>query len=334
MKKFLVLLFLIVHMFYIFSEENLLIGISSPFLRNENSSTMFYNKQFSFEILFKNNSDKISYEIINIDEIDIEKESEYIKTCKRIAINNGYDYLLYSSVYSNDLFLFFKVQLLNPYTDDVIFIKLFIKKIDYTLSETISDCSEEIINVINSSSLDRIQGKNLFKENIKKEEGAEEQLDQYATRFKHEIFFLNSFLKNHSNTVSLVEIYSGYNFSPFDFFSIEAALFWGYGFKDSDLSFSKITEETNFFIGQSAGFYFNLPLIVEPSLGLRLEINYIINDHFYFTFPIDLGLKIYIRQKHAIRINTSFQFITYDINDFKWSYNFMIGFMVGYALKI
>ena len=60
--------------------------------------------------------------------------------------------------------------------------------------------------------------------------------------------------------VSLFEIYSGYNFSPFDFFSIEAAFFWGFGFKDSDLSFAQYKEMNNFFIGHSAGFNFYLPL--------------------------------------------------------------------------
>ena len=93
-------------------------------------------------------------------------------------------------------------------------------------------------------------------------------------------------------------------------------------------------EGYNFFIGQSAGLSFYLPFIVEPSLGLRFEINYIALDHIYFTFPIDLGLKIYITQKNAIKFNTSFQFITLDINDVVWEKNFMIGFMVGYAHKI
>ena len=320
-------------MLNIFSENKVIIGISPPYLRTENSATIFYKKQFSFEILFNSNSDRFNFEILDIGEPEDNKESLYLKECKKNTINNGYDYLLYSSVYSNDFYLFFKVQLLNPYDDDVIFLKIFVKKIDYKISETISECSDEIIKNLSNYKLVEIQRKELYREKVK-EEGNEEQLDQYAVKFKHEIFYLNSFFKNHSNMLSLFEIYSGYNFSPFDFFSIEAAFFLGFGFKDTDLSFSQFEEGNYFFIGQSAGFNFYLPFKVEPSLGLRFEINYIVLDHVYFTFPIDLGLKVYITQKDAIKFNTSFQFITFDINDLSWEKNFMIGFMIGYARKI
>ena len=128
MKQFIILIFLLVHRFKLYSEEKVIIGISPPYLRNENSATMFYNKQFLFEMLFKSSSDKFTFEIINIIEPDIKIESSYLKNCKRGAINNGYDYLLYSSVYSNDFYLFFKVQLLNPYTDEVIFLKVIVSK--------------------------------------------------------------------------------------------------------------------------------------------------------------------------------------------------------------
>ena len=334
LKKFIILTFVLIQIFNIFSEDKVIIGISPPYLRTENSATIFYNKQFSFELLFNSDSDKFNFEILNISELEKNKESLYLKECKKNTINNGYDYLLYSSVYSNAFFLYFKVQLLSPYNDDVIFLKIFIKKIDYKISETISECSDEIIKNLSNNKLEKIQRKELYMEKAKEEEDPEEQLDQYAIKFKHEFFFLNSFFKNHSNMLSLFEIYSGYNFSPFDFFSIEAAFFLGFGFKDADLSFSQFNEGNNFFIGQSAGFNFYLPFKVEPSLGLRFEINYIILDHVYFTFPIDLGIKVYITQKDAIKFNTSFQFITFDIIDLSWEKNFMIGFMIGYARKI
>lgn len=334
MKKYIILALLVIVYFNIFSEDNIIIGISPPFLRNESSSTMFYNKQFSFEMLFKNESEIFTLEIINIDDPDNKIESVYIKSSKDNTINNTYDYLLYSSVYSNNLFLFFKVQLLNPYNNDVVFVKMFVKKIDYTIGETISECSDEILEMIKNSNLVKIKNKNTFKTKINKEKTSEEQLDSYAMKFKHEIFFLNSFLKTHANFVSFLELYSGYNFSPFDFFSIEGAFFFGWGFKDTDFSFINVNMNS-FLIGQSAGIYLFLPFtIVEPSVGLRAEINYIILDHFYFTFPIDFGLKIYINQKHAIRINTSFQFIVLDINEVSWKNNFLIGFMIGYARKL
>lgn len=334
MKKYFIYIFAAISLFNIFSADNIVIGISLPFLRNESSSTMFYNKQFAFEMLFKNESEIFTLEIVNVEEPDDKIESVYIKSSKDNTINNTFDYLLYSSVYSNDHFLFFKVQLINPYNNDVVFMKMFVKKIDYTIGETITECSDEILEMIKNSDLTKIKNKNAFKVKLDKEKTSEEQLDTYAMKFKHEIFFLNSFLKIHANFVSLMELYSGYNFSPFDFFSIESAFFWGLGFKDTDLSFINVNT-SSFLVGQSAGIFLHLPLtIVEPSIGLRAEINYIILDHFYFTFPIDLGLKIYINQKHAIRINGIFQFIVLDINEVKWKNSYLIGFMVGYARKL
>ena len=106
------------------SEEKISIGISNPYLRNESAVTMFYHKHFSFEILFNYDSDKYSLEVINIDIID--SEDIYLKSCKDEILSSNIDYLLYSTVYSSDSFLFFKVQLINPYDDVVVFSKLYI----------------------------------------------------------------------------------------------------------------------------------------------------------------------------------------------------------------
>ncbi len=211
MKNYIIFLLLTTIYFNIFSEDKIIIGISPPFLKNESATTMFYNKQFSFEMLFKNDSEVFSLELVNVDETDNEVESAYIKSSKVNTINNSFDYLLYSSVYSNNFYLFFKVQLINPYNNDVIFLKLFIKEIDYTISESISECTDEILELIKNSNLTKIKNKTAYIVKIKKEKSSEEQLDTYAMRFKHEIFFLNSFLKNHANFVSLLELYSGYN---------------------------------------------------------------------------------------------------------------------------
>ena len=133
--------------------------------------------------------------------------------------------------------------------------------------------------------------------------------------------------------MSFLEFCSGYNFSPFDFFSIESGIFLGGGYLDIDFNLNNIILD-KLFLGGYAAFYLFLSGIVEPSVGLKFEFCYVLNNDVCFSFPIAFGLKFYINPKNIIRFDTSFQFIYYDFNKLVWKNNFVIGFLIGYAKKI
>ena len=315
----------------IYCDEKISIGISAPYLKNESAVTMFYHKHFSFEVLFDYDDEQYLIEIIRLEMVP--QEEVYLTECKNETIKNGIDYLLYSTVYSNNSYLFFKVQLLNPYNASVIFSKFYKKKIDYTINESLSDCSKEIVNLIKNSELEKIEKKLLIDKKNKKDKNDNQEFEVIKAKYKHEIFFLNSFFKNHPNVMSFLEFCSGYNFSPFDFFSIESGIFLGGGYLDIDFNLNNIILD-KLFLGGYAAFYLFLSGIVEPSVGLKFEFCYVLNNDVCFSFPIAFGLKFYINPKNIIRFDTSFQFIYYDFNKLVWKNNFVIGFLIGYAKKI
>lgn len=340
MKKFFIIFFLIFIFVECYSQEIITVGISSPFLKNESPVTRFYNKHFAFEILFNYVGESFKFEILTLDKDDI--EGNFLKNCKKESINIKSDYLLYSTVQSSESFLFFKVQLINPYSDVVFLSKYYVRKIDYTVNEALSDSVDEIIDLMHSIKIPKVERKFLSKIG-NKDDQEEEIFSEVNIRKKHEIFFLNGFFRNHSGIMSFFELCTGYNFAPFDFFSVEGAFFIGAGevntlFDINDIGLSKM------FLGGYAAFFFFLSGIVEPSVGLKFELNYIHGDHLRFTFPIDFGLKIYINNDNVIRLNSSFQFICFKfdiqtideiiINNSVWENNFIVGLSLGYARKI
>ena len=335
-KKVLGIISFIFFVSFLYSEEGILIGISSPYLRNESSETVFFEKNFNFELLFNYSDNYYSFEIFNTD-INAE-ESRYLRNLKREAIKIECDYILHSVIYSSKTYLFYKVQLISPYTDTVFFNKLYSKKIDFALSEFLTECSLDIINKLNSLSLTKVK-KNTFKRDYEKEKSEEEKLEEFVAKYKHEIFFSNTFFKNHASTMSFLELFTGYGFSPFNFFSVEAGMFLGGGSLDKTLAMLD-TGINRFYVGWFAGFNFYARFVVEPSIGMRFELNYLQGDAFYFTIPVDVGLKIYINPKNAVRINTSFQFTALNLQRVVdeiqpwWENNYIIGFMIGYAKKL
>ena len=313
-----------------YSDSKIKIGIFPPYIRNESPATMFYYKNYVFEFLFNNDKNKYLVEIINVETAS--EESLYLKNCKEEIRQEGVDYFLYATVQSTDDYLFFNVQLLNPYNNEVVFSKFFTQKIDYAINDSLSESVKKIIKTLKKHDLKRAKVK-VFTKKENKTKKEEDGFKPLKIKYKHEVFFLNGFLKNHPNIMSFLEIYSGYNFSPFDFFCVESGIFLGLGYEDANFYIRNIIYE-DFFLGTYFAFYFYLSGFIEPSVGLRLDFTYILNKNIRLTLPIDFGVKFYIKNKNAIRFNTSIQFICYDFETLQWQNNFLIGFLIGYARKI
>jgi len=325
---YLILIFLLFFSYNSFSQQNnIKLGISPPFMRNRNVNTLFFHKQFIFEFMSNFEEKQYSLEILNVEYNEM--ESVYLKKCKDVSYENDVEYLLYSVVYSIANKLYFKVVLLNPYNDVIIFSQLFQFDIENNINEFISDATGKLIAILKEIKLEKIQIKKTF---VKKTDNEEVKLDIKNT-YKHEVFVLNGFFKNHPLVMSFMSWFVGYNFSPFNIFNVEGAVFWGGGYFDTDFKFDKI-HFNDFFVGTYASFNFFLVGVVEPTLGLRFEISYIVNRDVYFTLPIDMGLKIKVSKKDLIRINSSFQFNYFNIMTQLWEKSFTVGFMVGYARKI
>lgn len=330
MKKKFLLLILLFTINYIYSREIINYGISYPFIQNETSEIIFLNKQFPFEIIFNNENEQNQYNLIRLDE-EV-NETKYLDLLKEYTINENYDYLILSNIYSNDNYIFFNIKLINPYSDIIIFSKLFINKIDYTINEFLTETVKKVLAEIDNLNLGKPEKFKI------KEKDDEKKFDFVKTniKFKHEIFILNGFFKNHSYSLSFLDLMVGYNFIPFDYFSIESGLFAGIGNSNKDFNINEININSGY-LGIFGSFYFFIPAIVEPRVGIRFEFTYIIKNYFYFSFPIDFGLKIYINEKNIIRIDSSFQFTSLQfksVEEIGWQRDYIIGIMIGYAKKI
>lgn len=333
MKKIITALCVIFINLYAHSSNAVSICLSPVYIVNDNAVTLFYNKHFSFEILFSyEQNDRYEVEILAVD-YD-ENENKYLRQCKAKAVENGFDYLLYSNVYSSEKNLFFKVQLINPYNNIIEFSNLYVKNNDYSINESLAECAGDIIETLNSKELKQNE-KLVFtvKKNRVEDITNKESVFQSRMKYSHEVFVLNGFFKTHANVMTFMEICTGYNFTPFDFFAIEGALFLGMGDPDSNIELNKLTYK-NFFIGTYIAFNIYYSGIVEPNVGLRLEIDYVVQNDVYFSIPFDFGLKFYINSGHAIRINSSFQFTCFNLATMAWENNFVVGFFIGYAKKI
>lgn len=328
MFKKLLLMILLLTVQLLYSKDIINFGISYPFIQTQSSETIFLNKQFPFELIFNNENELNQYNLIRLDEEVT--EFKYLNFLKEFCINENFDYLILAYVYTNDNYIFFNIKLINPYSDIIILSKLFINKIDYTINEFLTDTVKKILIDINTLNL---QSSEKFKIKTKEKELT---FGKSNTKFKHEVFFLNGFFKNHSYSLSFLDLIIGYNFIPFDFFCVEGGLFFGIGNINNDFDITSKNLNCQY-LGTFGSFYFFLPAIVEPRIGIRLEFSYIIKNYVYFSLPIDIGLKIYINEKNIIRIDSSFQFTSLQFKSIQkigWERDFIIGVMIGYARKI
>jgi hypothetical protein len=326
---FISILLFIINLFCI-SQEKVVIGISSPFMKNQDVNTIFIHKQFVFELLSNYNSEKYNIEIITSEISDDEKL--YLKNCKLESRKIDIDYLLYSVVYTINSNIIFKILLINPYEDNVILTKIFNEKSYLNINEILSEKTQEIINMIEEKELVKVKNKQKTKDEINKNESQNKQ-NEVKKELKHEIFLSNGFFKNTPLANSLFTWYIGYNFTPFKFLSVETSFYWGGGSFGKEFNFTSSTFD-EFLLGGYTGLYFFIDNIVSPQFGIRLEFSYIVNRDAYFFIPIDLGLKIFITRENVLRINSTFQFTYLNFGNLIWEKSYIIGLIIGYARKL
>jgi hypothetical protein len=295
-------------------------------MKNQEVNSIFYHSQFIFELLSNNTNEKYLFEALNVD--NKESESEYIRICIEESQKNKFDYLLYSDVYTIHNIIYFKVVLKNPYNDEIVIDLLYSEKNDFYVNEYLTENAKEIIQKINDLNLQKVKNKK-----VKFKEDQVTQEIEVKEPSKHEVFIMNGFFKNNPTIMSLFSWYLGYDYSPIRNFNIESAFFWGSGYTENSMEF-KSEFFSEFFFGTYASIHLFLPGIIEPSLGIRIETGYLINENAYLSLPIDMGIKIYMTKKNVLKINSSFQYTYFNINNRVWENNFIIGIIIGYAWKI
>ncbi|HOV15708.1 MAG TPA: hypothetical protein PK771_15575 [Spirochaetota bacterium] len=332
MKKTFFFIFYFFILFFTFAQEvkeKIVIGIAPPLIRNKNVTTIFMNRQFIFEFLslFPDNI----YDVEILTPKVSENENEYLNNSFNEGFKIEVDYIAVSKVYIVNNKIFFEFNIINPYNNIVYFSSLYSKTMTENMNDFLLEITDKIIKSINQLKLEKIKNKN---SNIKKKNiDNVDKIVEDKTFYKHEVFILNAFLKNTPKIMSFLSWYIGYNFTPFNFFNVETGLFLGTGFKENEFSFDKIGIN-DFFVGGFGSVGFFIPGIIQPSINLRLEFGYIVNDIAFFSLPVDLGIKIFVTKENVIRINSSFQFNYLSFNSLLWEKNYIIGIMVGYARKI
>ena len=313
----------------IYSNNNPSIGIASPYTINNNAATIFFNKQFTFELMSNIILDSYNFEVVITE--NIRNEILYYNQSKEFVIEKNYDYLFFSKVYTLEKFLFLKIVIVNPYSDEIIFSKLFKLKNDFNINETLSEVTKNIIKILDDLNLPQIKVKKI---KVEKQEEKDDILLELQKKLKNEFYIQNGFLKTTPKVISFLNWYFGYNFSPFKFFDLGGGFFYGCGKIERKFNFSNINNEY-FFIGTNTGISFFLPgFIVEPLIGVKLELCYVINKELDLYIPIDIGLRIYLRKENYLKINAVFQFTSFDIFKTDWHNNYLIGIYFGYAKKI
>jgi hypothetical protein len=309
------------------AQDKIVIGTGSPFIEQESAATIFYHKQFQFELLSRFENELYDVELLQTDN-NIEY-SDHVREMKRQVLDSGYDYLLYSHVYLLDDYIAFSLELVNPYTDIIQKSWVFNEKRGFTINESLSQNTTIILNDIYNLDLKKIKNK----VTVEKIEEPDDPLEEVKENYKHELFLMNGFLKNHPGIMSVLSWYTGYSFSPYDFLRLEAGFFAGAGFQVDQFNFDSFAVNQPY-IGGYAGLFIYFKGIFEPTIGVRLEFSYIFNEEAYLSLPVDVGFRIYLNPRNALRIGSSFQFTTFSFNALEWKNRFTIGVLFGYARKL
>ncbi len=328
------------------------IAIPAPYMSNDNTFTEFFNKQFAFEF-FSSDSNLYEFEIIHTDYDDytLVTMQQYFEECKQTSYSKNYDYMLFSkvytldaSVYNDDLsskkYIIFKYDLIDLNTDKITKSGIYNLDDGYTLNEVLSYISKKIIFDLNNTPLEiteqdikKIQNE---KADEKKEEEPREvqQYEENQKPKKHEIYVQNGFLKTTPKMMSFLSLCIGYNFIPYKFFDLGGSFFFGGGSSEDKFDFSKLSFD-RFYLGTSTGLNFFLPgFAVEPSVGFKVELAYLIKGDLDLYIPIDMGFKFNLHKHNYLKINFDFQFTTFNILQNRWQNNYLIGIWIGYGKKI
>lgn len=334
MKLKLVLLFYYIFFTILlaFSKDVFTFGITEPFLFLNNAETVFLSKQFPFELIFSNEKENLKFIIIREEDSNI--FSDYIKTGKKACLQEGYNFYIASNILLKKGVICFDIKLIDPYSNKILFSSFFTKDKDTIINEFLSDVVKKTLSKIANLKLE-----NYFLKNKKIENEEKEFFSLYKNergeRYRHEIFLLNGFFKNHSLSFSFFDLNIGYNFFVVDYFCIESGFFGGIGNFGRNINFYGVNF-SNQYIGSFFSFYLFYPFFVEPRAGLRFEVMYLFKNSFAFSFPIDFGIKFYVDKRNIIKLSTSFQFISlvFGSKEAIWKKDFLLGVMIGYAIKI
>lgn len=333
MKKIFYFFILIYSVSFINSEENakVYIGISSPFMKTNNATAKFFNKQFIFEFL--SNETEVKFNFVILNDYDTTDIDEFYQMIKKEALEKQIDYILFSETYTINNSVILKCSLINPYEDSVLFIKNFRSKNDYTINDFITTASIEMFQILNNYPLTIIKQKKIIIKDTKEDDDLALEI---KANTKHEIMVSNGFLKTTPRVMSFVHSFYGYYYSPVNFFSLGGGFLWGFGVSDDKLTFNYNVDSPNiFFIGTSTGINFHISgYIVEPFVGLKIELCYTIDKYLDLYIPIETGIKIHIRKMNFLSIYNSFQFTAFNLFNYKWENVYIIGINIGYVKKI
>ncbi|HBI38483.1 MAG: hypothetical protein A2015_16340 [Spirochaetes bacterium GWF1_31_7] len=335
MKKINYIVCFLFLLFVAFSNP-VIIGIAEPYIFNKTNGTLFIQNNIIFELLTLLKSDQFEFSSISTSASSL---NNYRINNIQYAISNNFDYLLLIETYSISNKIFMHIKLIDPYTNQNIFIKNFNIEFDIKVNEAIGIISSNIIYELSNLTLKIKQKKNIVdvnkeeKKDIKNNDIISDLLIMLNNYPKNEIFFMNGFFKNNSEVFSLFNLYTGYSRYISDGFFFDVGFFGGFGTISNEFSFES-SYFNDAFVGMFSGLHFYIKGIIEPNLGARLELTYTSRNNVSLSIPIDLGIKFFIYKKNIIRINTSFPLNSYDILNNKWEKKISLGIMVGYGFKI
>lgn len=318
-----------IHIITAVDNNRVKIGISQTYVKTENTYTMFIARNLIFDLVGRNSEDQYFEFAVQLE--DIEKpHSDYEKSIFDESLHNGYDYAFVSTAYSSNEFLFLRIGVINPLTREVVYQSLYTVQTGINIYSEMDRISQEIIQGILLLNLQKVQ-RRFAPQNVINNETLTSFDEEMRT--KHELFFQNGFLKVNSEVLSFTSIYTGYGFNPYDFMSLEVGLGLGGGYGTPAYDPENFRFDS-FFVSIFHGLHVFIPGDYQPSIGLKAEFVYVAGDRFYFSLPIDLGIKIFVSGRNIIKINSSIQFTVLDLQDAVWINRITLGIMVGYARKI
>lgn len=340
MKKwFIIVLFFVFQLSYsqseVIAEKGVAtIGLATPFTYQINTETLIVKNNLIFELYSVNQTEHIYFKMIDIEKNDLEN---YENDSIDFAVRENCDYLFLFETYSAGSNIFVQARLLDLLNSDIVFIKTYKLYLDVKVNENITFISEDIVH--NILKLDLKNNFNTMNKTMKRKDTKEEKeienrvLFTFKDSLKHEIFFMNGFLKTNPQIFTVLSLYTGYSYYPNEFFFLDVGIMGGTGKFDNGFHFSEIGFH-DMFIGGFTGLHFYIKGIIEPNIGARIELIYFSNHSLVLTIPFDIGVKIFISRKHVLRINTCFPINTFNLFNSKWDKKMVLGFMVGYGFKM
>lgn len=336
-RTFFFLFFLYISFILYSQDEDLpVVGILPPYLLNESTGTVFFSEHFLFEMMAVVDSPKYTLEIISVPFAD--NEVEYFEAGKVEILRSRYDYLLYAKTYSVDDVIFFSVKLLNPYTNQVFFTRLYTSEIDFTITEKLNDICNQVALDMEEQEIVRVTS-------VKKKQPYENQQEKkevpetftYDKALKNEFFAMVGLFKNNPQTLSYLSVYLGMSFNIVENILFEFAFFSGGGQRSDVFQPEEGHRFDDFYFGGYFGIYIYSEGILEPNFGIRVDLLATPYRNILLSIPLDIGLKLYVTKKNVIRLRATFAISPYNVFDIysgEWKKLHNFGILIGYGRKM